>query len=397
MLTQLSTFFRYSVNSLLRRKLRSLITIAGVASAVAVLYSLLAFQRGYQLGLSRELEKLGAHLLVVPKGCPYDAASIALHGANWPCYLPSKYLTMVTQTQHVAEAAPVLMTAFYDDATQSSRVYCGVLPNILALKKQWTITGSFPKTGEALTGMDIASKNHWTVGQTVKMADIQTPVKISGILNNTQGPDDQFVFIPLGDAQTDFKHADQFTHILVKLDHPDHLEEVVRSLRGCEAGLEMNIVPLAHVFKTIQGLISSTRLLLACVTLAALFAAAIGLSNTVFMSVTERTREIGVLRAMGTERSNIFALVWMETLIMSLIGAAVGLLGATLFEGLVETWLRARLPFVPNGPLMSYEWTIALLAIAAAAIIGGLAGLAPSMRAAGLSPVEAIRRAEGGV
>ncbi|MHB8523111.1 MAG: ABC transporter permease, partial [Limisphaerales bacterium] len=81
------TWLALSLKDWQRRPLRNGVTAAGVAIAVAALFSLLAFQRGYQDGLAHELDRLGAQVLVVPKGCPYDAASIALHGASWPCYL----------------------------------------------------------------------------------------------------------------------------------------------------------------------------------------------------------------------------------------------------------------------------------------------------------------------
>src|SRR5207249_4126236 len=76
-----------ALKNLRRRPLRTTLTVGGVALAVAVLYSLCSFQKGYQLQLRAELQGLGAHILVVPKGCPYEAASIAIHGANWPRYL----------------------------------------------------------------------------------------------------------------------------------------------------------------------------------------------------------------------------------------------------------------------------------------------------------------------
>jgi hypothetical protein len=85
-----------------RRPLRMSITTMGVALAVAALWSLLAFAHGYQPGLRNDLDKLGAHIIVVPKGCPYDAASLALHGASWPCYLKAEYLKEVRGTHGIA-------------------------------------------------------------------------------------------------------------------------------------------------------------------------------------------------------------------------------------------------------------------------------------------------------
>src|SRR5262249_28088296 len=108
-----------------RRPLRTTLTALGVAIAVAALFSLLSFQRGYQAGVHQELDRLGAHILVVPKGCPYDAASIALHGASWPCYLKGRYLEEIRATPGVATAAPALMAAFYDE-TSRQNVYVGI-------------------------------------------------------------------------------------------------------------------------------------------------------------------------------------------------------------------------------------------------------------------------------
>src|SRR5262249_23003481 len=145
------------------------ITLTGVAIAVAALFGLLAFQRGYREGVQRELDRLGAHVLVVPKGCPYDAASIALHGASWPCYLKERYLDEVRSTQGVALAAPAFMTALYD-ATGRQTVYVGIDQAMLSLKKQWRLIGEFPThPREVLAGRDIAQREHWHLGQTIQL------------------------------------------------------------------------------------------------------------------------------------------------------------------------------------------------------------------------------------
>src|SRR5436190_21917532 len=109
------TWLGLSLKEWQRRPLRTGVTAAGVAIATAALFSLLAFQRGYREGIRHELDRLGAHILVVPKGCPYDAASIALHGASWPCYLKARYLEEVRSVRGIAAAAPVFMTATYDN------------------------------------------------------------------------------------------------------------------------------------------------------------------------------------------------------------------------------------------------------------------------------------------
>jgi putative ABC transport system permease protein len=391
--------FALVARNLLRRRLRTLITLAGVAIAVAALFSLLSFQRGYQAGLRAELDRLGAHLLVVPKGCPYDAASIALHGASWPCYLEEKYLATVRATPHVAVAAPVFMSAVYDANTGAQTVYCGVAPDILRVKRAWRIVeGAFPDApSDLLVGSEIAARNRWRVGQTVPLPGL-SPARtgrICGVLAPTQGADDEFVYLRLRDAQTWFGRPAQLTHLLVRLDDPQAMDAAVQALRGCDAGLEMNIVPLAHLFRTIQGLVQSTRLLLCSVAFVALLAAGAGVSNTILIAVADRTREIGVLRALGASRPTIFALLWAETLALCVLGGMGGVLIGVLFSRGVETWLRARLPFAPTGPLVQPEVVVALLCVGGSALLGTLAGLLPAWRAARLSPVEAIRRTAG--
>lgn len=380
--------------NLTRRRLRGAVTACGVAIAVALSLCLLSFLRGYQRGLADELDRLGAHIIVVPKGCPYDAASIALHGASWPCYLEEAYLAEVRRTAHVAVAAPVLMTALYDDRTGAQTVYCGIDSEMLGLKRQqWRIDGDFPvRSGDILAGAEAAKENGWKVGQDIAMPGLAGKTgRICGILRPTQGPDDLFLFLSLRDAQQLFRRRNELTHVLVRLDEPAALEQAVDALRGCGAGLEMTVIPLSHLFHTIQDLVQSTRLLLYSVTLVALLAAAAGVSNTILMAVSERTREIGVLRALGATRGTVFGLIWGETLALCLLGGAAGLLVGISGASFVEEWLRARLPFVPHGPLLRPELSLILACIGMTVVLGTVAALLPAARAARLAPAESLR------
>ena len=387
------TWLQLALKNASRRKLRTLVTTLGVAIAVAALYSLLSFQRGYQDGMGRELDRLGAHVLVVPKGCPYDAASIALHGASWPCYLKEDYLARVQQTEGVATASPLLMNALYDTETGAPTVYLGADNSLLSVKRNWRIEGGFPaREGECLVGTTVAQNQKLAIGQAFSLPGLKGEKgRVSGILAPTHGADDTFVYMPLSMAQRLFKRPKQLTHILVRLTDPNKMEYVVGGLRACEAGMDMNVVPLAHLFHSIQGLVNSTRTLLGCVALVALLIAGAGVSNTVLMAVTERTREIGVLRAVGASPVDVFRLIWLETVQVCLLGGVVGVLLAVLGSRGIERWLRDRLPFAPTDTLMQPELGVALACVVAALLLGGVAGLLPAWRAARLSPVEAIR------
>lgn len=379
-----------------RRPLRNGITALGVAIAVSALWSLLAFSRGYRDGLDSELDRLGAHVLVVPKGCPYDAASIALHGASWPCFLPQKYLQQVQAVPGVEVGAPVFMNALYEpDGAQA--VYVGVDDKILGCKPGWKIDGAFPlRANEILIGSQVAAKRGWKRGDKVLLPGLPNRrVSISGVLAPTQGADDSFIHMRLVDAQKWFGHPQELTHVLVRLRDPNAMEEVVSQLRGCDAGLNMNVVPLAHLFGTIQSLVNSTRLLLGCVALVALLVAAAGVSNALLMAVSERTREIATLRAIGASHSDVFRLFWMQTLQLCLVGGVSGVLLAFAMSRWLEGWLRARLPFAPGSTLIGWDWMNAAGCLIAALVLGSCAGLLPARRAARLAPAFGMRAASG--
>lgn len=393
------TWFRLASKEWQRRPLRTSLTATGVAIAIAALFSLLAFQQGYRQGVRRELDQLGAQVLVAPKGCPYDAASIALHGASWPCYLKAQYLEEVRGVPGVATATPVFMAAVYAAGEAAPAVYVGVEESYLALRPGWHIHGTFPKAdGSLLIGSDLARRYGWQVGQELHLPGLgQHTARVTGILAPTQGPDDGFMYLRLGDAQRLFNHTNELTHILVRLADPDDLDRVVAQLRGCDAGLSMNVVPLAHVFRTIQSTVNSTRLLLGCLVAVALLVAGTGVSNAVLMAVTERAHEHGVLRAIGASPANLFRLVWLETIQVCLVGGMAGVLVAFLASRGVEALLRSRLPFAPADTLLRWEWWMAFGCLACAVILGSLSGFLPAWRAAYVPPLTAIRAGGGRV
>jgi ABC-type lipoprotein release transport system permease subunit len=288
------------------------------------------------------------------------------------------------------------MTA-YSDTNGTQSVFVGTDQNILALKPGWRIDGRFPQAGnELLIGAEVARQNQWRVGQSVVLPQFKnTQGTIAGVLAPTQGADDDFIFLRLEDAQRLTRHPRELTHILVRLTDPDQLDFAIAQLRGCDAGMEMNIVPLAHLFRTIQSLVNSTRLWLGCVALVALLVAGAGVSNAVLMSVSERTREIGVMRAVGASRGDIFRLFWLQTIDVCLVGGVAGVLIAFAASRGIEAWLRARLPFAPTDPLIQWEWWIAAGCLGCALALGSLFGFLPAWRAATLAPIEAIRSRGG--
>src|SRR5205085_2656158 len=122
----------------------------------------------------------------------------------------------------VETAAPLLMNAVYDDSGGQT-TYLGAEPGLLRVKRSWHIAGAFPgATGDCLVGANVAKKRGLAVGQAFPLPGIAGATgRVCGVLAETQGADDTFIYMPLADAQRLFKRPAQLTHILVRLNDPN--------------------------------------------------------------------------------------------------------------------------------------------------------------------------------
>jgi putative ABC transport system permease protein len=155
--------------------------------------------------------------------------------------------------------------------------------------------------------------------------------------------------------------------------------------------MQMNVVPLAHLFATIRNVINSTRYLLLSIAAIAFLVSGTALVNTMLMAVFERTREIGILRALGASRAQVFRLFLGETLLLCFFGAITGLALSFAASRAIETWIRHQLPYAPGSTLITPHLLSILFCAAFALAIGSLAALLPATRASRLAPTEAFR------
>ena len=177
--------------------------------------------------------------------------------------------------------------------------------------------------------------------------------------------------------------------MLVTVDDPERVLQVAGAMRRRDP--DANVVPMAQVLQTMLNLARTTRLLILCVVLIALLISGFGVVNAVMTSVFERTGEIGMLRAVGASRGEIFRLVWTETLLICLVGGVAGNCLSLLGARVVEAVVRSQLPYAPRGTLIAPDARLFLSCVAGAALLGAIAGLLPAARACALRPVEAIR------
>ena len=388
-----------AAKNILRRPVRSLLTLAGVAVAVAMLFNLLEFQRGYERGLRSEVGDLGAQIMIVPRGCPYEAATIVLHGGKWPRYMDESWYNIVRKTDGISASTAIIMDAIIRDGGRENIIYMGIDDDYPSLRPSWSYQqgGWFNEPDTAILGASVAEQTGAGAGGTITIEDgsriPRTQLRVAGVLKRTNTQDDGLVFLPQHTLQRIFGLEGKLVVILVKLQDVTRTNEIAATLREqsekAEAG--MNIFPLSELLTTLTALLSSTRVFVLAIVTVALLVGGVGVLTTILMAVYERTREIGMMKAMGAARLDVFRLVWLETLMTTLVGGVAGIGLALVSASGVVALLRHVLPHTPANFVIGISAGTVWICIAVSVGLGVLAGTYPAWRAASISPIEAIR------
>lgn len=389
-------FLTLAAKNLTRRRGRTGLTVIGVAIAISVLFSLLALNSGYEKELNKEVNSMGVHILAVPKGCPYEAASLIMHGGVIPKYLSASDLDNVTRIPDVELATPMLMHQFLkkDDKTGKTTphiIYGIKMEDMLQLKPWWKVEGRYFQDNETrvmLVGKDLAEKENLTVGQRLPVGPAKENFTIVGILERTGDQDDQFHFFPLDEAQRVFGKEGKITTIAVKVRDINRISAVSEEM---EKVPDIQVVTMTQIMGTIMNLAGSAKSLLLTVIAIALIISAFGIINTLLMSVNERVREFGMMKAIGASGSDIGKMVLMETVFITISGGIIGTVAALVGSSLIESFVKGMLPYSPSGSLISFSPELVGFSLAFSLFMGLVCGIYPAFLSSRLSPMEAIR------
>jgi putative ABC transport system permease protein len=382
--------------NLTRRRLRSTLTLVGLAVSVAVMACLLAFGQGYQAGLSRELDRMGVQLMIVPLGCPYDAAARVLKGRSPEASLPESALAAARRDPEVAVAAPMLMAAVPRPAEGRTDLWVGLDRSALALKPWWQLApGSrwFSGEDEVILGADAAATEmrspgdaFYSPGPTPKAPGAR--LRVAGVLERSGTSDDSLFFVPLPTAQALFGERGRLSAIAVRLKDPTQGAEVAERLQKIPG---VQVTTMTEMMGTFLNLVGSVRTLVLAIGILAVAISALSVFNTMLAAVLERTAELGVLRALGASRGAVFRLVALEGLLLSVAGGAVGLLLAAAGGRWVEMAVKGFVPLAPSGSLLALSPEVMGRCLLLSVAAGLAAGCYPAWRASRLSPAEALR------
>ncbi len=383
----MSGYLKLAGKNLLRHRTRSALTMLGIAASVGVLFSVLSFNRGFNEGLAVELERTGLHFMVVPSGCAHEVAALVLHGAVIPKFLDTAVMEHVTATDGIDLATPILVAQLPDPQRGKIDLIYGVDMSVLsAIKPGWQISGKIPEQdNEILLGYEVAEHEKLQPGDPFASSGLV----VAGVVGLTGSQDDAFVYLPIKTAQKLLDHPAAATAIGVKVTDPARMVEITEALTAAVPGIQ--IVTMGEVMNSISNLAASARALSLAIVLIAILISAVGVMNSILMAVFERTQEIGMMRAVGASRRDIFRIILEETTILALGGGLVGILISILGSRLIEAFVRSVMPFVPSGDLISFDPGVAAGSVIFIFVIGLCAGIYPAWKASKINPVEAIK------
>jgi len=412
-------FVSMALKNLRRRPVRSILTVAGVGLAVAVAVSLAGFNLGYRHAIEQSIDRLGFQVMIMAKGCPYEAATMMLKGGTGLLYLPSETYDKVRTDPEIGSITPVFIgiaqkegSGIRDDSGSSFAILAGIDVQSYREMKPWLeFEGGAGFDGgrwfkddvedEVVMGYEAATYEQRKVGDkflaTISPQGASQPVqksfRITGVLKRTGTQDDGTVFLPIKNAQKLFNRPTDLTILGIKMKEFSgaKLQEFESRWASLPA---VQVVSLQQVKSTLVMLVGTAQTMIAAVTIIAILVALIGVINAILMSVYERTGEIGVMKAIGAFRGDIFQLIWFETLVICVIGAVTGTVAAIAGSRLVEAAIKKLINIGVQGSIVIINWEIITGAMAGAVVVGFFAGLYPAWRAASMHPVDAIREGE---
>ncbi len=415
-----------ALRALTINKLRTFLTMLGVIIGVASVIALLSIGKGFQQTFNRSIESLGTNVLWINQG-NFD---IYGDGGGQSSSREANGRRKEPQPLTLDDANAIADPMLVPNVAAVSPEYRGY-PNTVT-RGQWemdsSLTGIVPEyqtvrnitieMGEfisqahidrrarvAVLGSAVARElfeaYEYPVGEMIKLNGI--PFEVIGVLQEKErgifGDENNRVFIPITTAQTrlfrsgTFRGSPIVSAIYVQVSSPDRMvvasnriDTVMRDQHrlGIEDEKDFTIINQAELLQFGNSIAAGLSVFLGSIAAVSLLVGGIGIMNIMLVSVTERTREIGIRKAVGAKCRDILLQFLIEAMVLSLLG---GLIGIGLGYG-VSVWLPNAIP--------NFEETVVtldsiLLATGFAAIVGLFFGVYPATRAARLKPIDALR------
>jgi putative ABC transport system permease protein len=406
----LGALLRLALRALAVNKLRSALTMLGIIIGVAAVIVMIAVGAGAQARVEQQIRSLGANLLLILSGARTQGGVRLGVGSNYT--LSEEDAVAINRELAEALAAPALRggaQVVWGNSNWATQIY-GTTPDYLEVRQWPLVAGRVFEPAEmagagkvCVVGQTVVRQlfgNADPMGQVIRIKRV--PFTVVGVLEtkgqSLMGSDqDDVILVPIATARSrvlgtaSLAKQNAVSTIWVKVaDGYDTkvVEEQVRALlrqrHRLQPGAEddFSLRNLAEFMAAQEAASRVLALLLAAVASVSLVVGGIGIMNIMLVSVTERTREIGLRRALGARTRDILGQFLVEAVTLSRIGGLVGVLlgvGSALAVARIADWQVV----LPGGAV--------LLAVAFAFVIGVFFGFYPARKAARLNPVEALR------
>ncbi|KDA53519.1 hypothetical protein EG19_04740 [Thermoanaerobaculum aquaticum] len=393
----LQDLLAFALGALRGHRLRTALTVLGIAVGIGAVVALTALGEGARRYVVQEFAALGSNLLIVLPGKVETSGAAPYGGVLRDLTLDD--FQAVARVAGVKKAAPLASgaeTVRFGDLSRSVPVL-GTTADFVVVRRLVVSHGSFlpsrdPHAGgfEIVLGFKVARElfgSQSPLGKTVRVGPYR--FRVVGVLaprGRGLGFDfDELVFIPVRTAMRIFNRTSLFRILVECHDHREMntvRKRVEEELYRRHRAEDVTVVSQEALVEAFSSILRALTWALSGIAAVSLLVAGIGIMNVMLVAVTERRREIGLLKAVGVTNHQVLMVFLAEALILATVGGALGL-------GLGSASVWVFVGFYPSFPATTPPWAFAT-ALAVALSVGALFGLWPAARAARVDPVLAL-------
>ena len=388
-------------------KVRSGLTMLGIVIGISSVIVMVAIGQGAQGSIESSIQSIGSNLILVMPGAQRTQGFQVSTGRGSARTLTQEDADAIAaEVSFVKAVAPELSGRYQvtSKGKNTNTSIAGVTAAYPAVRNVAISEGSFisDTNVRSLSKVAVLGANAWAdlfptstspIGQSVRIKGME--FKVIGLLaakgGSGFGSQDDMIFIPLSSAQRFLAGDSYVTTVSIQAESADimsSIQQEVTSLLLARHGIttpslaDFNIMNQSDIIATASSITSTLTLLLAAIAGISLVVGGIGIMNMMLTTVTERTREIGLRKAIGAKRKDINVQFLAEAVALTLLGGVVGVLLGWAVSALISSF---------NVLQAEVSASSALLAFGVSAAIGIVFGYYPARRAAGLSPIDALR------